>query len=155
MTKTRVFTSGAHMRTFGSTAIVSIESTSCVSIRKVIVQLSIEVMMVKGRLKLSDFDRKIEGNFAFHLCMHEVTVSWQANLYGTSTPARACLMVGSVGSTQLSSGQEAEEYIQSQSIIFHVHSYSDERLIIGAVPALSSIHSMHIMTRSGYHPCML
>ena len=48
--------------------------------------------------------------------MRGVTAAWASTLYGTSTTARACRMVGSAGSTRLDLGGEEQEYSQSQSI---------------------------------------
>lgn len=84
-----------------SKPIVSVESTYDVHFRKAVVQWSIKMTVAWWGVKLDHFRPKIDWNFTFLLLMNGVTTSRQANLYSSSTPTSACLMVGSAGCTRL------------------------------------------------------
>ena len=73
MTKSNIFASGAHRRTFCMSIIVSVESAAVVYFRIVIVKLSIAATMDCGDRKQGHYQPKIDQNFTFHLLVREVT----------------------------------------------------------------------------------
>ena len=106
------------------------------------------VHLEHGRIRLT-----IDRNFIFRLLMCEVTASWQCTLYATSTPARACLMVGSLGCTRLGCVQEGEIDSRSQSIISHCCSNTTGSQDSCASCALSPTSPRHMMSRPAHHSC--
>ena len=107
------------------------------------------------RLKLSDFDRTIEGNLTFHFRMHEVTASWESILYSTSMPASASPMMGWMDCTLLGLVHKMQEYNCYQSTNFHFRNNSTDSQSICPVYALSSLHHTHTMSWSSHHSCLL
>jgi hypothetical protein len=79
------------------------------------------------QIKVGYFQSKIDRNFTFRLLMHGVTASQPSILYGTSTPAHACLMMGSTGSTRLGCGRKGGEYVScSVNKFSFLHQLSNE-----------------------------
>lgn len=78
-----------------------VESTTIVHDSKMVVKWSILVCMSEEISKHDHSRPKIDRNFISRPRMRGVTADWPSTLHGTSTSARACLMVGSAGCFQL------------------------------------------------------
>jgi len=74
--------------------------------------------MALAMLKYGHFRSQIDRNFNVLLLVRAVVTIWAAIAHVTNTIARACLMVGSAGSTRLGCSRKRGEYFQSQSINF-------------------------------------
>lgn len=150
-----VLTSCARRRIFAHESAALPESEALGYLCEVVLEWSISVFLEVAMLEPSHFPSKIDRNSTFHRLMRRITTGWAPTRYVTSTPARACPMVGSAGCAQLGWGQEGQEYIHSQSINFHFCSNNARSLDSCAPCALSPTHPIHMILRPGHHPCML
>jgi hypothetical protein len=117
--------------------------------------VGLNTLIVQVMLQQGHFRSKIDRNFTFRILMNGVAACWAPIAHGTSTPARACPMVGSTGCAWLGCGLEGHLYFRSQSIIIYFHSNSVGSLHMCASCAVPLTHPTHIMSRPGHLPCTL
>ena len=103
------------------------------------------------QMKMTQIDLKSTWKFTFQLLVHGVTVGWASTLYGTSTLAHACPMVGSAGSTRLSCGRKGGEYFHFQSINFYCTTNWWMGTLMMQLLATSPTVYTHIISSSSKH----